>query len=194
MKFFKKSIPDIFLIRPKVIEDSRGYFVETFCKDRLIEAIGHNLNFCQNNQSMSKKGTLRGLHFQLPPFAQSKLIRVIEGEILDVAVDIRQGSPTFGQHVAERLSSENKHQLFIPRGFAHGFLALSEKAIISYKVDNYYSPEFESGLAFDDPLLDIKWGFSREQLHLSDKDLNNPRLEMMNYECSQLSFKKSLYD
>jgi len=126
---------------------------------------------------------LRGLHFQLPPFAQSKLVRVIEGEVLDVAVDIRQGSPTFGQHVAVRLTGENKHQLFIPRGFAHGFVVLSESAIFSYKVDNYYSPECDRGLAFNDPVLGIDWGLPTDQLKLSDKDLKQPLLQMLNDEC-----------
>ena len=176
MEFVKQSIPDVVLIKPKVHGDHRGYFVETFREDQFEEALGYKVNFCQDNESKSTKGVLRGLHFQLPPFAQSKLVRVIEGEVFDVAVDIRQGSPTFGQHVSVRLSGENKHQLFIPRGFAHGFVVLSESAIFSYKVDNYYSPECDRGLAFNDPALRIDWGLPTDQLKLSDKDLKQPGL------------------
>jgi dTDP-4-dehydrorhamnose 3,5-epimerase len=193
MELFKRSIPDVVLIKPKVISDDRGYFLETFIQDKLKDALGYQLNFCQDNESKSKKGVLRGLHFQLPPFAQSKLVRVIEGEILDVSVDIREGSPTFGKYVAEHLSGENKHQLFIPRGFAHGFLVLSEWAIISYKVDNYYSSECETGLAFDDPILDIKWGISKDQIQLSNKDLKQRRLENLIKECSKFNFRIDLY-
>lgn len=194
MEFVKQSIPDVLLIKPKVHGDHRGYFVETFRQDKFEEAVGYKVNFCQDNESKSTKGVLRGLHFQLPPFAQSKLVRVIEGEVLDVAVDIRQGSPTFGQHVAVRLSGDNKHQLFIPRGFAHGFVVLSESAIFSYKVDNYYSPECDRGLAFNDPALGIDWGLPADQLKLSEKDLKQPLLEMLNDECSMFNFEISLYD
>lgn len=176
MEFLKQSIPDVVLIRPKVHGDHRGYFVETFRQDKLEEALGYEVTFCQDNESKSTKGVLRGLHFQLPPFAQSKLVRVIEGEVLDVAVDIRQGSPTFGQHVTVRLTGENKHQLFIPRGFAHGFLVLSDTATFAYKVDNYYSPECDRGLAFNDPALGIDWGLPLDQLQLSEKDLKQPGL------------------
>lgn len=194
MEFFKQSIPDVVLIKPKVHGDHRGYFVETFRQDKFEEALGYQVNFCQDNESKSTKGVLRGLHFQLPPFAQSKLVRVIEGEVLDVAVDIRQGSPTFGQHVAVRLTGENKHQLFIPRGFAHGFVVLSESAIFSYKVDNYYSPECDRGLAFNDPALGIEWGLPLDQLKLSEKDLKQPGLVDINDECSMFNFEISLYD
>lgn len=194
MEFVKQSIPDVVLIKPKVHGDHRGYFVETFRQDKFEEALGYQVNFCQDNESKSTKGVLRGLHFQLPPFAQSKLVRVIEGEVLDVAVDIRQGSPTFGQHVAVRLTGENKHQLFIPRGFAHGFVVLSESAIFSYKVDNYYSPECDRGLAFNDPALGIEWGLPLDQLKLSEKDLKQPGLVDINDECSMFNFEISLYD
>lgn len=176
MEFLKQSIPDVVLIKPKVHGDHRGYFVETFRQDMLGEALGYEVTFCQDNESKSTKGVLRGLHFQLPPFAQSKLVRVIEGEVLDVAVDIRQGSPTFGQHVTVRLTGENMHQLFIPRGFAHGFLLLSDTANFAYKVDNYYSPECDRGLAFNDPALRIDWGLPSDQLQLSEKDLKQPGL------------------
>ncbi len=147
MQFIKQSIPEVVLIKPQVHGDDRGYFSETFRQDKFEEAVGYRVHFCQDNESKSTKGVLRGLHFQLPPYAQSKLVRVIEGEVLDVAVDIRKGSPTFGQVVTSILNDENKHQLFIPRGFAHGFVVLSETAIFAYKVDNYYSPECDRGLA-----------------------------------------------
>lgn len=194
MKFIKQSIPDVFLVCPQVHGDERGYFVETFRHDLFEKALGYNVNFCQDNESKSTKGVLRGLHFQLPPFAQSKLVRVVEGEVLDIAVDIRHGSPTFGNHVAVRLSCKNKHQLFIPRGFAHGFLVLSESAVFSYKVDNYYSPECDRGLAFNDPLLGIDWDLPFDQLKLSDKDLNQPFLQMLSDECQMFKFGSRLYD
>ena len=194
MEFFKKSIPDIILIKPKVLRDQRGYFVETFRQDKFEDVIGHQVNFCQHNETKSNKGVLRGLHFQLPPYAQSKLVSVLEGEVLDVAVDIRHGSPTFGQYVAEYLSDKNKHQLFIPRGFAHGFVVLSERAVFSYKVDNYYSPESDAGLSFNDSTLGINWVLPLDQLKLSDKDSNLPTLEMLNNECLSFNYKKNLYD
>lgn len=176
MEFIKQVIPDVLLIKPKVFGDDRGYFVETFRQDKFEEAVGHKVNFIQDNESKSTKGVLRGLHFQLPPYAQSKLVRVIEGKVLDVAIDIRQGSPTFGKVVAAELSSDNKHQLFIPRGFAHGFVVLSEAAIFAYKVDNYYSPECDRGLAFNDPELNINWQIHTDELKLSDKDQKQPGL------------------
>ena len=177
MEFIKQSIPDVLLIKPKVFGDDRGYFVETFRQDKLEEKLGFKVDFTQDNESKSTKGVLRGLHFQKPPYAQSKLVRVIEGKVLDVAVDIRQDSPTFGQYVAAELSVENKHQLFVPRGFAHGFVVLSDSAIFAYKVDNYYSPECDRGLAFDDPRLNIDWVLTKEKLLLSDKDQKQPILE-----------------
>ncbi|MDY0185784.1 MAG: dTDP-4-dehydrorhamnose 3,5-epimerase [Desulfuromonadaceae bacterium] len=176
MQFISQTIPEVILIEPKVHGDDRGYFVETFQEKAFNKAIGYKVNFCQDNESKSSKGVLRGLHFQLPPFAQSKLVRVIEGEVLDVAVDIRKGSPTFGQHVAVRLSGNNKRQLFIPRGFAHGFLVLSDEAIFAYKVDNYYSPECDGGIAFNDPMLGIDWLLSYDELKLSAKDQKLPLL------------------
>jgi dTDP-4-dehydrorhamnose 3,5-epimerase len=176
MEFIKQAIEDVILIKPKVFGDDRGYFVETFRQDKFEEAVGHKVDFIQDNESKSTKGVLRGLHFQLPPYAQSKLVRVIEGKVLDVAVDIRDGSPTFGNVVTAELSSDNKHQLFIPRGFAHGFVVLSETAIFAYKVDNYYSPECDRGLAFNDPQLNIDWQIPLEQIQLSDKDQKQPGL------------------
>ncbi len=176
MKYTKTAIADVILIEPKVFGDNRGYFVETFRADTFEAETGIKTAFVQDNESRSGYGVLRGLHYQLPPHAQSKLVRVIEGRVLDVAVDIRKGSPTFGQHVCMELSAENKHQLFIPRGFAHGFVVLSETAIFSYKVDNYYSPECDRGIKFDDPQLGIDWKIAASELVLSDKDKTQPLL------------------
>lgn len=176
MKFTPQAIPEVVLIEPTTHGDHRGYFVETFHREAFEDAIGYKVDFCQDNESKSVKGVLRGLHFQLPPHAQSKLVRVIEGEVLDVAVDIRRGSPTFGQHVTATLSGNNKRQLFVPRGFAHGFVVLSDFAIVSYKVDSYYAPEHDRGVAFDDPTLSINWQLPRNQLQLSAKDLQQPQL------------------
>lgn len=179
MKFVKQCIPDIIVIEPSLHGDTRGYFMETFRQDLFEAAVGHTVNFVQDNESKSSKGVLRGLHFQLAPHAQSKLVRVIEGSVLDVAVDIRIGSPNFGRYVTVELTAENNKQLFIPRGFAHGFVVLSETATFSYKVDNYYSPESDRGIAFDDPLLNINWRLSNEQLMLSDKDSKQPNLTQL---------------
>ena len=176
MEIIHQFIPEVILIKPKVFGDERGYFVETFRQDKFEAAVGHKVDFIQDNESKSTKGVFRGLHFQLPPYAQSKLVRVIEGAVLDVAVDIRKGSPTYGEYVMVELSAENKHQLFVPRGFAHGFVVLSETAIFAYKVDNYYSPECDKGLAFDDPSLKIDWQLPKEQLKLSEKDKSQPGL------------------
>jgi len=158
------------IIEPIIFSDNRGYFAETYRKDKLEEAIGYSIDFVQDNESKSSYGVLRGLHFQLPPFAQSKLVRVIKGKILDVAVDIRKGSPTFGKYVSIELSEENKRMVFIPRGFAHGFVVLSDEAIFSYKVDNYYSKENDCGIAYDDPSLGIDWQLDTDSLKLSEKD------------------------
>jgi len=175
MKFIKQSIEDVILIQPKVHGDARGYFVETFRQDLFDQFMGQSINFVQDNESKSSKGVLRGLHYQLPPYAQAKLVRVIEGRVLDVAVDIRQNSSTFGQHVAVELSDENKHQLFIPHGFAHGFIVLSEEASFAYKVDNYYQPEYDRGIAFNDPELAINWQLPETEVRLSNKDLVRPK-------------------
>ena len=176
MTFTRTAIPDVILIDPKVHGDERGYFVETFRGDKLSEFLGYTLNFCQDNESKSSYGVLRGLHYQLPPHAQTKLVRVIEGEVLDVAVDIREGSPTFGQHVAVRLSGDNKSQMLIPRGFAHGFVVLSETCTFAYKVDNYYSPECDRGIAFNDPAININWIVEQDKMQLSLKDTKQPLL------------------
>ncbi len=170
MNFERTIIEDVVLCKPQIHGDARGYFVETFRQDQFEEFLGYKVNFCQDNESKSSCGVLRGLHFQLPPFAQSKLVRVIKGRVLDVAVDIRKGSPTFGQHVAVELNDENKHQLFVPRGFAQGFVVLSDEAIFAYKVDNYYSPECDRGIAFNDPDFAINWQIEQDKIQLSEKD------------------------
>lgn len=174
MKFIRTAIPDVVICEPTVRGDDRGYFIETFRQDKLEDFLGFPINFCQDNESKSSFGVLRGLHYQLPPFAQTKLVRVLQGKVLDVAVDIRKGSPTFGQEVAIELSGENRKQLFIPKGFAHGFMVLSEKAVFAYKVDNYYHPDSDRGIAFNDPALGIDWQLPTDQLHLSHKDTNQP--------------------
>jgi dTDP-4-dehydrorhamnose 3,5-epimerase len=178
MKFIKQSIPEVVVIEPEVHGDERGYFVETFRQDLFEQAIGYKVNFVQDNESKSIKGVLRGLHFQLPPFSQSKLVRVVEGQVLDIAVDIRTGSPTYGQHVAIELNGDDKRQVFVPRGFAHGFIVLSDTATFAYKVDNFYSPECDRGLAFDDEKLNINWLLPKESLQLSDKDKKQANLAM----------------
>jgi len=180
--FERTNIPEIIIIKPKVHGDNRGYFVETFRQDKLEDFIGYKIDFCQDNESKSSKGVLRGLHFQLPPFVQTKLVRVIQGKVLDVAVDIRVGSPTFGKFVAVELSSENKKQLLIPRGFAHGFVTLEDDTIFAYKVDNYYSQECDRGIAYDDNNIGIDWILSKDELILSNKDKVQPKL----YEAKEL--------
>ena len=176
MNFIPQSIPDVLLIEPTVHGDNRGYFMESFRQNLLNDFLGYQVNFVQDNESKSLKGVLRGLHYQLPPSAQAKLVRVIEGRVLDVAVDIRQSSPTFGQYVSKELSSDNRHQLFIPRGFAHGFVVLSESAVFAYKVDNYYSPNDDRGIAFDDKEIGIDWVLKSDELQLSNKDKSQPVL------------------
>jgi dTDP-4-dehydrorhamnose 3,5-epimerase len=169
MEFIPTNIPDVVLIKPKVFGDSRGYFMESFRSDLFVRHVGE-VNFIQDNESKSAYGVLRGLHYQIPPYAQAKLVRVITGRVLDVAVDIRKDSPTFGRHIAAELSEENKHQLFIPRGFAHGFLVLSAEAIFSYKVDAPYAPEHDRGIYYAEPALAIDWGLPDSEIRLSEKD------------------------
>lgn len=183
MNVFETEIPEVIIIEPKVFEDQRGYFFESF-NEMLFHEKGYNTNFIQDNEAKSKYGVLRGLHYQLPPFAQSKLVRVIKGEVLDVAVDIRVESPTFKKWISVILSEENKRQLFVPRGFAHGYVVLSEEAIFSYKVDNKYAPEFERGIKFDDLELNINWNINRNQITISEKDKLNRyinEVELFNY-------------
>jgi len=176
MNFTRTAIPDVIIIEPTVHGDTRGYFVETFREDKLEAFLGFKVSFCQDNESKSSRGVLRGLHYQLHPAAQTKLVRVIEGSVLDVAVDIRKGSPTFGKYVAVKLTANNKKQMFIPRGFAHGFVVLEDNTVFAYKVDNYYSPKNDRGIAFDDETLDIDWEIPKEILQLSAKDQVQPKL------------------
>lgn len=173
MPFQQTNIPDLFLFEPEVFEDSRGYFFEAYNENSFREA-GVDTRFVQDNQSGSSYGVIRGLHYQLPPYAQTKLVRVLEGMILDVAVDIRKGSPTFGQAFAVELSAENKKQLLIPAGFAHGFSVLSETAIVLYKCDRFYNKESEGGIRFDDPALAIDWRIAQDTALVSEKDLALP--------------------
>ncbi len=173
MKFIKTAIPDVCIIEPSVFGDDRGYFLESFNLEKFEENI-FPIKFVQDNESKSSRGVLRGLHFQKPPFNQAKLVRCIEGRVMDVAVDIRKGSPTFGKHVAIELTGENKRQLFVPRGFAHGFLVLSESAIFAYKVDNSYAPTHDAGIRWDDSILNIQWGVNESEVLVSEKDTKLP--------------------
>lgn len=190
MNIIKTSIDGVVIIEPRVFGDDRGYFFESFSEKRFKEQVC-NTHFVQNNESCSKFGVLRGLHFQKPPFAQSKLVRVVMGEVLDVAVDIRKGSPTFGKFVSAHLSAKNKRQVFIPRGFAHGFVVLSNEAIFQYKCDNYYAPEFEGAIAYNDPSLKIDWGVEKSQIKLSDKDMQNALLQEIE---NPFNFNDNLYE
>ena len=180
MNFIRTAIPDVVICEPTVHGDQRGYFVETFRDDKLSEFLGFDIKFIQDNESKSSRGVLRGLHYQLAPAAQTKLVRVIQGRVLDVAVDIRRGSPTFGEHVAVELSSENKRQLLVPCGFAHAFVVLEDDTIFAYKVDNYYSPQNDRGIAFDDKNLGIEWMIAQDELNLSLKDKEQPKLHETN--------------
>jgi len=170
MKVTVLSIPDILLIEPEVFSDDRGFFFESFNQNKFEEAVGHKIDFVQDNHSKSVMGTLRGLHYQLPPKAQGKLVRVIQGEVFDVVVDIRKASPTFGQWAGEILSADNKKQLWIPEGFAHGFMTLSDTAEFAYKTTNYFAPELEQCIAWDDPTLGIHWPLEAACVKISIKD------------------------
>ncbi|MDR2816750.1 MAG: dTDP-4-dehydrorhamnose 3,5-epimerase [Proteiniphilum sp.] len=175
MNIIKTDIEGVAIIEPRVFGDNRGYFFESFSEEWFQQNVC-NTHFVQDNESKSLYGVLRGLHFQKPPYTQSKLIRVVKGNVLDVVVDIRKGSPTFGQYVSVLLTEENKRQCFIPRGFAHGFSVLSDEAVFQYKCDNYYAPQSEGGIAFDDPALNIDWGLAHSEILLSEKDRANPLL------------------
>ena len=175
MNIIKTKFDGVLILEPKVFGDSRGYFFEAWQKERYAVA-GINCEFVQDNESKSCFGVLRGLHFQAAPYTQAKLVRVISGAVLDVAVDIRKGSPTYGQHIAVELTGDNKRQLFIPRGFAHGFAVLSDEAIFSYKCDNIYMPSHERGIAFDDPAQGIDWCIQPGKWILSQKDVQHPTL------------------
>lgn len=176
MNYIKTDIEGVFIIEPKVFKDSRGYFMEAWKQEEFNEHIG-KVSFIQDNESKSSFGVLRGLHYQKGELSQAKLVRVIKGRVLDVAVDIRKSSPTFGKHIMVELSEDNKRQLFIPRGFAHGFLVLSEEAIFTYKVDNPYAPQAEAGIRWDDPALAIEWPIDPSQVLTSEKDLKHPLME-----------------
>ena len=173
MEVLATEIPDVKIVIPKVFGDARGYFFESWNQAK-FEECGIACSWVQDNESKSRFGVLRGLHYQAAPYTQAKLVRVIQGAVLDVTVDIRRGSPTFGKYVAVELSSENKYQLFVPRGFAHGFAVLSDEALFAYKCDNRYMPSHERGIAFDDPVLGIDWKVPPENYILSEKDTKNP--------------------
>lgn len=171
MDYIKTEIDGVWIIQPKVFNDARGYFFETWKKEEFEQHVGH-VDFIQDNESKSSYGVLRGLHYQKGSFSQAKLVRVIKGRVVDVAVDIRRNSPTFGKHVMVELSDENKRQFFIPRGFAHGFLVLSDEAVFTYKVDNPYAPQAEASIRFDDPDLAIQWPIDAKDILTSAKDLS----------------------
>lgn len=175
MEYIETKIKGVYIVEPRVFNDARGYFFEAFKKDEFEGKVGQ-VNFVQDNESKSSRGVLRGLHYQTGEYAQAKLVRVIVGKVLDVAVDIRRSSPTFGQYVAVELSADNKRQLFIPRGFAHGFLVLSDEAVFTYKVDNIYAPQHEASIRFDDPDIGISWPIAADEIKTSAKDLNGKTL------------------
>ena len=176
MKVIETEIEGVFILEPRVFGDDRGYFFESFSLKHFEEKVSKTV-FVQDNESKSKYGVLRGLHYQLPPYTQAKLVRVVKGRVLDVAVDIRKGSPTFGKHVAVELSEENKLQFFLPKGFAHGFAVLSEEAVFQYKCDEYYAPDHEGAIRYDDPELGIDWRLPAGDIILSEKDKKHPRLQ-----------------
>lgn len=181
MEVITTAIKDVLIIQPKVFGDNRGYFFESFSQrefdEKVVPILGHKINFVQDNESMSSYGVMRGLHFQRPPFTQSKLVRCVKGAVLDVAVDIRKGSPTYGQHVAVELTEENHTQFFVPRGFAHGFAVLSETAVFQYKCDEFYHPEVDGGISIIDGSLGIDWKIPTEKALLSEKDTKHALLK-----------------
>jgi dTDP-4-dehydrorhamnose 3,5-epimerase len=177
MEFIPTKLEGCYIIEPNIINDGRGYFMECFNENTFQERIGQKVHFVQDNQSFSSKGVLRGLHYQTGDYSQAKLVRVLSGEVLDVAVDIRPNSKTFGQHVSVLLSSEKQNQFFVPRGFAHGFLVLSDAATLFYKCDNFYNKESEGGIIFNDKTLNIDWNFPENELIISEKDKVQPVLE-----------------
>lgn len=171
MEYIQTEIQGVWILEPKVFEDARGYFMETWREEDFNRAIGNDVRFVQDNQSMSSRGVLRGLHFQKGEDSQAKLVRVLQGTVVDVAVDLRKSSPTFGKYVMVELSAENKRQLFIPRGFAHGFQVISDIAVFTYKVDNRYAPQAECSIRYDDPTIGIDWPIKGDEVVLSEKDL-----------------------
>lgn len=190
MNVIKTDIEGVVVIEPRVFDDARGYFFESYSKRRFDEVV-RPIEFVQDNESMSTRGVIRGLHFQRPPFSQSKLVRCVRGAVLDVVVDIRRGSPTYGRHVAVELTGANRRQLFVPRGFAHGFAVLSDEAVFQYKCDNYYHPESEGGISIADRSLAIDWRIDPAEAILSEKDLRNPMFS--DFE-SPFDITVSLYD
>lgn len=189
MNVIKTDIEGPVIIEPRLFKDERGYFFESYSEREFTKQI-REIKFVQDNESKSVYGVLRGLHFQKPPYAQNKLVRVILGSVLDVVVDIRRGSPTFGKHVSVELSGENHRQIFIPRGFAHGFVVLSPEVVFQYKCDNFYSPQSEGALAWDDPELGIDWKIPAEKIILSEKDKHHPRLKDAEW---LFDYKENLY-
>ncbi|WP_293891799.1 dTDP-4-dehydrorhamnose 3,5-epimerase [Flavobacterium sp.] len=177
MNFIPTKLQGCFIIEPKIIKDERGYFMESFNEDTFQKGVNQQVHFVQDNQSFSSKGVLRGLHYQTGAHAQAKLVRVLHGEVLDIAVDIRPGSQTFGQYEAVVLSGENQRQFFVPRGFAHGFLVMSETATFFYKCDNFYNKESEGGISYNDKTINVNWDFPVEELIISEKDKVQPTLE-----------------
>ena len=195
MEVIQTSIKDVLIIEPRVFEDTRGYFFESFSQrefdEKVAPILGHTVTFIQDNESKSSYGVMRGLHFQRPPFTQSKLLRCVKGTVLDVAVDIRKGSPTYGQHVAVELTEDNHRQFFVPRGFAHGFAVLSETAIFQYKCDEFYHPEADGGINILDDSLSIDWRIPTEKAILSEKDTMHALLKDFD---SPFDIKKDLYN
>ena len=189
MEIIKTTIEGVVIITPRIFGDARGYFFESFSQREFEEKVCRT-TFVQDNESRSVAGVVRGLHFQKPPFTQSKLVRVVRGAVLDVAVDIRKGSPTFGQHVAVELTEDNHRQFFVPRGFAHGFAVLSDEAVFQYKCDNYYAPQSEGAIAWNDPALGIDWRVPTENRILSEKDMHHPLLAELD---SPFDINVSLY-
>ena len=177
MNFIETKLEGCFIIEPKIITDERGYFMESFNENTFEKGVGQKVQFVQDNQSFSSKGVLRGLHYQTGEHAQAKLVRVLQGEVLDIAVDIRPNSPTYGEHEAIVLTAENQKQFFVPKGFAHGFLVLSETATFFYKCDNFYNKESEGGILFNDPVLNIDWQLPEDQIVISEKDTILPTLK-----------------
>lgn len=194
MEVIKTNIEGVLIIEPRVFGDSRGYFFESFSQrefdEKVAPILGHTINFVQDNESMSSYGVMRGLHFQRPPFTQSKLVRCVRGSVLDVAVDIRKGSPTYGQHVAMELTEDNHRQFFVPRGFAHGFAVLSETAVFQYKCDNFYAPQADGGINILDDSLDIDWRIPTDKAILSEKDTKHACLKDFD---SPFSITEDLY-
>ena len=194
MEVIKTNIPGVLIIEPRVFKDSRGYFFESFSQrefdEKVTPILGHRINFVQDNESMSSYGVMRGLHFQRPPYTQSKLVRCVKGKVLDVAVDIRKGSPTYGQHVAVELSEDNHRQFFVPRGFAHGFAVLSDTAVFQYKCDNFYAPQADGGISIKDKSLGIDWKIPTDMVILSEKDTLHSCLKDFD---SPFSYNEDLY-